>query len=46
VVFAIKGEHLIRYTRRHVLPRLRRALAELQAEPELPAGSCLEQPGA
>jgi len=39
VAFAIKGEHLIRYTRRHVLPRVQEALAELRSE------GCLEQSG-
>jgi radical SAM superfamily enzyme YgiQ (UPF0313 family) len=34
IVHAVQGEHLIRYTREHVLPRLERALAELQTETE------------
>jgi radical SAM superfamily enzyme YgiQ (UPF0313 family) len=32
VAHAVHGEHLIRYTTEHVLPRMERALAELQAE--------------
>ncbi|MFC1707468.1 DUF4070 domain-containing protein, partial [Planctomycetota bacterium] len=32
VAHAVQGEHLIWYTREHVLPRLERALAESQAE--------------
>ncbi len=32
VVHAVKGEHVIRYTREYVLPRLQRALAEIEAE--------------
>ena len=31
-VHAVQGEHLIRYTREHVVPRMERALAELSAE--------------
>jgi radical SAM superfamily enzyme YgiQ (UPF0313 family) len=31
VAHAVIGEHLIRYTRRHLVPRMRRALAELRA---------------
>jgi len=30
---AIKGEHLIRYTRKELLPRIRRTIVELQAAP-------------
>jgi radical SAM superfamily enzyme YgiQ (UPF0313 family) len=36
VTLAIKGEHLIRYTRRHVLPRIEQALAVVAAEQGLP----------
>ncbi|MCU0662201.1 MAG: DUF4070 domain-containing protein [Myxococcota bacterium] len=32
VVHAVQGEHLIRYTDEHVLPRLARSLAELSTE--------------
>ena len=32
VVHAVQGEHLIRYTREHVVPRIERAIAEVQAE--------------
>jgi radical SAM superfamily enzyme YgiQ (UPF0313 family) len=31
VAHAVIGEHLIRYTRRHLVPRMKEALAELQA---------------
>jgi radical SAM superfamily enzyme YgiQ (UPF0313 family) len=31
VAHAVQGEHLILYTRQHVLPRIERALAEIQA---------------
>jgi radical SAM superfamily enzyme YgiQ (UPF0313 family) len=31
VAHAVIGEHLIRYTRRHLVPRMKRALAELRA---------------
>ena len=34
VVHAVKGEHLITYTRRHVVPRMERALAEILTESE------------
>jgi radical SAM superfamily enzyme YgiQ (UPF0313 family) len=34
IAHAVQGEHLIRYTREHVLPRLERALAEIQTEAE------------
>ena len=33
VALAIKGEHLIRYTREDVLPRLEASLGQLQAAP-------------
>src|SRR6266436_5939516 len=36
---AVQGEHLIRYTREDVLPRIDRALAELAAEAARPASS-------
>jgi radical SAM superfamily enzyme YgiQ (UPF0313 family) len=36
VVHAVQGEHLIVYTREHVVPRMERALAEIPAENELP----------
>ena len=32
VVYAVQGEHLIMYTREHVVPRMETALAEVQAE--------------
>jgi len=32
IVHAVQGEHLIIYTREHVVPRLRQALAELERE--------------
>jgi radical SAM superfamily enzyme YgiQ (UPF0313 family) len=34
VVHAVQGEHLIRYTREHVVPRMELALAEVRAEVE------------
>jgi radical SAM superfamily enzyme YgiQ (UPF0313 family) len=34
VVHAVQGEHLIRYTREHVVPRIEVALAEVRAEAE------------
>jgi hypothetical protein len=37
VALAIRGEHLIRYTEQHVLPRIREALQDLQAEADAAA---------
>jgi radical SAM superfamily enzyme YgiQ (UPF0313 family) len=37
VVHAVQGEHLICYTREHVVPRMRRALAALEATTAAPA---------
>jgi hypothetical protein len=34
VGLAVKGEHLILFTRKHVVPRMERALAEIPAEIE------------
>jgi radical SAM superfamily enzyme YgiQ (UPF0313 family) len=39
---AVQGEHLIRYTREDVLPRIDQALAEIAAEAARPASSSLE----
>jgi radical SAM superfamily enzyme YgiQ (UPF0313 family) len=41
VTLAVKGEHMIRYTARHVLPRIEAAVATLVLEREQ-AGSCGE----
>ncbi|MHC4815303.1 MAG: B12-binding domain-containing radical SAM protein [Planctomycetota bacterium] len=38
VVHAVQGEHLISYTREHVVPRMERALAEVQTEIEHGSG--------
>jgi radical SAM superfamily enzyme YgiQ (UPF0313 family) len=38
VVHAVQGEHLISYTREHVVPRMERALAEAQTEIEHGSG--------
>lgn len=39
VALAIRGEHLIRYTQQHVLPRIRQAVGELRAETGAAASS-------
>ncbi|MBW2529134.1 MAG: B12-binding domain-containing radical SAM protein [Deltaproteobacteria bacterium] len=41
VAHAVQGEHLITYTRTHLVPRLERALGQLQAEFELRAPALL-----
>ena len=40
MAIAVQGEHLIRYTREDVLPRIDEALAEIAAEPPRQAPSC------